>query len=142
MQQKFNIKLLGGIIAIFASLHLFLNLYIMILPLILKSDEVQKLMQTLSGMFGPIAIQQDRNIFILCIKITVSALFLTSGIGVIKLKEWSRKLLFILLGLRILYGFVVCAGHERFHPHLAIIIAVGLFLFYYLTRPRAKDQFS
>lgn len=141
LQQKFNIRLLGVIIIIFASVHLFLNLYIMILPSILKSDEIQKLMQTLSQTFGPIAIQKDRNIAILCIKVTVSALFLSSGIGMIKLKEWSRKLLICLLGLRIIYGLTICAIFNLLHPHLAIITAVGLFLFYYLTRPKVKVQF-
>ena len=141
-QQKFNIRLLGVIIIIFSSMHLFLNLYIMILPFILEPDKLQKLMQMLSQMFGPIAIQENRNIAVLCIKVTTSALFLSSAIGIIKFKEWSRKLLFSLLGLRIIYGLAICAIFNLFHPHLAIIIAVGLFLFYYLTRPKVKALFS
>ena len=141
-QQRLNIKLLGFLIIIFSSIHLFLNLYIMILPFILTSREIQRLMQALSQMFGPIAIQEDRNIIVLSIKITASALFLSSAMGIIDFKEWSRKLLLSLLGLRIIYGLIICAIFNIFHPHLAIIIAVGLFLFYYLTRPKVREQFK
>jgi hypothetical protein len=140
-RQKFNIRLLSALIILFAAMHLFLNLYIMILPFILTSDELQKVMHILSQTFGPIAIREDRNFIILCVKVTASALFLSSGIGVIKFKEWSRKLLFCLLGLRILYGFTICIISNIFHPHLAIILTEGLFLFYYLTRPKVKQQF-
>jgi len=139
--QKLTIRLLGITIILFAAMHLFLNLYIMILPFILKSDELQKVMHALSHTFGPIAIREDRNLAILCVKVSVSALFISSGIGVIKFKEWSRKLVFCLLGLRIIYGFTICTISNIFHPHLAIILAEGLFLFYYLTRPAVKGEF-
>jgi hypothetical protein len=140
-QHRFNIRLLGTIIIISAAAHLFLNLYIIILPFILKPDELQKLMHMLSQMFGPIAIQENRNGIVLSIKVIASTLFLSSGIGVIKFKEWPRKLLFSLLGLRIIYGLTICVIFNIFHPHLAIIILIGLFLFYYLTRPAVREQF-
>lgn len=140
-RQKRTIRLLGITIILFAALHLFLNLSIMILPFVLKSDEVQKVMHALSRTFGPIAIREDRNLAIVCVKVAVSALFLSSGIGVIKFKEWSRKLVFCLLGARIIYGFTVCATLKIFHPHVAIILAEGLFLSYYLTRPAVRGEF-
>ena len=140
--QKVNIRLLGVIVIIFSAIHLLLNLYIIILPLILKPDELQKLMQMLSQMFGPIAIQQNRNGVVLSIKVITSALFLSSGIGIIKYKEWSRKLLLCLCGLRVIYGLTICVIFSLFHPHFAIILAVGLFLFYYLTRSKVKEQFK
>jgi len=140
-RQKSTIRLLGTAIILFAAMHLFLNLYIMILPFILKSDELQKVMHALSRTFGPIAIREDRNFAILCVKVSASALFISSGIGVIKFKEWSRKLVFCLLGLRIIYGFAICAISNIFHPHLAIILAEGLSLFYYLTRPAVRGEF-
>ena len=141
LTHRFNIRLLGAIIITAATTHLFLNLYIIILPFILEPDELQKLMQTLSQMFGPIAIQENRHGIVLSIKVMAGALFLSSGIGVIKFKEWSRKLLLSLLGLRVIYGFVICAIFNIFHPHLAIIIAVGLFFFYYFTRPSVCEEF-
>ena len=141
-QEKFNIRLLGVLIVIFAAAHLFLNLYIITLPFILKLDELQKLIQILTRMFGPIAIREDMNTAMLFVKVIVSALFLSSGIGVIKFKEWSRKLLFCLLGLRIIYGSLICASYNIFHVHLLVMILTGLFLFYYFTRPKVKEQFK
>ncbi len=91
-------------------------------------------------MLGPIAVQEDRNIAILCVKITVSALFLTGGAGLMRFREWSRRLVLVLLALRIMYGTAVCVIKGFFHPHLAIIIAAGLFLFYYFTRPAVKAE--
>jgi uncharacterized protein YjhX (UPF0386 family) len=114
----------------------------MFLPFILKSGEIQKLMHTLAQTFGPIAIQENRNIAVLSVKVTASTLFLTSGIGLIMFKEWARKLLFCILGLRIIYAFTICVIFNIFHPHFAIILAVGLFLFYYLTHPNVRQQFK
>ena len=79
---------------------------------------------------------------ILCIKVAVSALFLSSGIGIINFKEWSRKLLFCLLSLRIIYALAICLICSLIHLHLGIILAVSLFLFYYLTRPKVTRVFS
>ena len=141
-QEKFNIRLLGAIIIIFAAMHLLLSLYVIILPFILKPDELQKLIQMLSQKFGPIAIREDMNMGMLFVKVIVSSLFLSSGIGIIKFREWSRKLFFCLLGLRIIYGSVICASHNIFHLHLLIMILTGLFLFYYFTRPNIKEQFK
>jgi len=141
-QQKFYIRLIGILVIIFATIHLFLNLYIISLGFILKSNEIQKLMHTLAQTFGPIAIQENRNIAVLSIKVTASALFLTSGIGLIILKEWARKLLFCILGLRIIYALTICIILNIFHPHFAIILAVGLLLFYYLNLPSIKRVFS
>ena len=141
-QQRLNIKLLGFLIAIFAVTHLFLNLYLVILPSILGPNEVRKIVQTLSRMFGPIAIREDMNMAMLSVKIMVSTLFLSSAIGLIRFKEWSRRLLFCLLAARILYGLVICISYSTFLMHAVIIILVGLFLFYYLTRPGIKEQFE
>lgn len=140
-KQKFIIRLVGSVIIILGAMHLFLNLYIMILPFILKSNEVQKVMHALSDTFGPIAIREDRDLAILCVKVLVSSLFITGGIGIIKFKEWSRKLIFCLLGLRIIYGSAVCVLLNIFHPHLALIFAEGLLLFYFLTRPAVRGEF-
>jgi len=140
-RQKLTIRLLGVFIILSAGAHLVLNLSIMILPFILTYDEIHQLMRALSQTFGPIAIREDMNLVILCVKVTFSALFLSAGIAVVRFKEWSRKLLFCLLGLRILYGSAICVSAHIFHPHLVIIFAEGLFLFYYLTRPKVKEQF-
>ncbi len=141
-RQKFNIRALGVLVIIFSSMHLLLNLCIIALPFILTSGEMQKFMHTLCRMFGPIAIQEDRNIAVLSIKVTASALFLASGIGMVKLKKWSRILLCSILALRIIYAFTVCLILNIFHPHFAIILAVGLFLFYYLSRAGVREQFE
>ncbi len=141
-QQKLNIKLLGIIITILSAVQLFSNLYIMILPLILKPDESQRIIQMLSRMFGPIVVQANMSIVVLSIKAIFSGLFLSSGIGIIKFKEWSRKLLFCLLGIRIIYGLKTCVISKVFHPHFVLILMVSLFLFYFLTRPKVKEQFK
>jgi len=141
MRQARFIRVAGSLIVLFGTAHLFLNIYVAILPLILEPGQLTRLMHALSGALGRIAVQEDRDPVILCIKITASALFITSGIGLISFKEWSRRLLFCLLGLRIIYGAVICVIFRYFYPHLAVIIAVGLFLYYYFTRPRVKEQF-
>jgi len=142
LRQKFTIRLLGVLIILSGAAHLFLNLSIMILSFIQTHDELQKVMHVLSQTFGPIAIREDMNLVILCVKVAVSALFLSAGIAVVRFKEWSRKLLFCLLGLRFLYGSAVCFSYRIFHPHLAIIFTEGVVLFYYLTRHKVKEQFS
>ena len=140
-RQKIIIRLLGALITLLGAMHLFLNISILGSPSIIAPDELRNLMHALSRTFGPIAIREDRDLFILCIKITVSALFFTSGIGVITFQEWARKLLFCLLGARILYGITVCIAYHVFHPHLLLILLEGLLLFYYFTRPSVKQQF-
>lgn len=140
-QEKLTIKFIGFLIMIFAATHLFLNLYVISLPFILKPDKLQKLIQMLTRAFGPIAIREDMNMAMLFVKVMVSALFLSSGIGIMKFKGWARKLLFLLLIMRIIYGSAICAGYNVFHAHLLIMIVVGLFLFYYFTRPKIKEQF-
>jgi len=141
-QQKLNVKLLGILIAIFSAFQMFSNLYIIILPHILKPNELEKLLQMLSRMFGPIVIQESMNIATLSIKAIFSALFLSSAIGMIKFKEWSRKLLFCLLGIRIIYGLKTCIISKILHPSFMLILVVSIFLFYYLTRPKVKEQFK
>jgi len=140
-RRRLNIKILGGVIAIFAAMHLFLNIYIVFAPLMLSPGELEKLMRTLSRLFGPIAIQQDRNGIILAVKLTVSALFLTGGIGITMFKKWARGLVICLLALRALYGTVVCVVLGILHPHLAIIVGAGSFLSYYFTRPGINKLF-
>ena len=84
--QKFNIRLLGALIVIFAATHLFLNLCIISLPFILKPDELRELMRGLSQTFGPIAIQENRNGIVLSIKVMAS-LFLFYYLTRLKVKE-------------------------------------------------------
>jgi hypothetical protein len=140
--RKANIRLLGSLVALFASAHLYLNIYVVISRFIVPGGIMKELMHALSGAFGPIAIQEDMNPLILSVKITASSLFVMSGFGVIGLKEWARKLLFALLGLRIAYGCVICAAYRVLHPHLWLIIAEGAILYYYLGRRDAAERFA
>jgi hypothetical protein len=105
-------------------------------------EQSQELIQKLSGIFGPIAIREDMNMAMLFVKVAVSALFLSSAVGMIRFREWSRKLLFCLLGMRIAYGAVICYTYNILHPHLFIMILTGVFLFYYLTRRNIKREFA
>ena len=140
-KQATTIRLLAAVIVLSALFHLILNLYMAALPFILSCGEMEKTIDTLSRTLGPIAVQADRNPLILCVKVTASALFLTSGLGMLVLRAWSRRLLFLLLGLRIMYGTAICFIHNVLHPHLFVIIAAGLFLFYYLNRYEARRCF-
>lgn len=133
---------MGFVVIALGAAHLVLNLSIMFLPFAVASEKLQKIMAALCSVFGPIAIREDRHFLILCVKVLVSASFLTGGIGVVRLKEWGRKLLFLLLGLRILYALAVSLGLNIFHLHFVFIIGEGLFFFIYFTRPNVKKHFS
>ena len=139
-RQKLTLKLLGITVILFTSFHLLLNIYVSVISLFLQPDEVGRVMGRLVQALGPIAVQEDRNPAILAVKVTVSALFLMSGIGIFLRKEIFRKLLFFLLAARICYGVAISIIRYP-HPHLAIIIAVGIILFYYLSRAKVKAQF-
>jgi hypothetical protein len=140
--QKLITKALGIAIITFALLHLILNLYISILPCIVKSDELKNVMKTLSDTFGQIAVREDRDPAILCVKISVSALFFCAGIGITELKEWSRKLLFCLLEARIVYGLIICVTLSVLHLHMIAILMESLILFCYFNLPNVRKQFG
>jgi hypothetical protein len=139
--RKTVLKLLGTAVMFFAACHLVINIYVAAMPLFAGRAEIQVMMRSLVRVFGPIAIQENRDPAILTVKITTSLLFLLSGAGIFLCKEVFRRLLLFLLVARIMYGATVSIV-RYLHPHLWIIIAVGVILFYYLTRPGVKAQFK
>lgn len=141
-RQVFVIRSLGAAIALFGTTHMLLNIFVIGAPFFIERSEMVSMMRTLANIFGPIAIREDMNTVMLCIKVTVSALFLTSGIGIIKYKEWARKLLFLLLSLRLVAGAVICVFFATFYLHMAYIIIEFLLLVYCFTRPQIRTRFA
>lgn len=141
-RQNLIIRSLGALVALFGSTHLALNTLVTAGSFLIAHDKMVEAMRYLADIFGPIAIREDMNTPMLLIKITVSALFLASGIGIMRRKEWARRLLFVLLGLRLAAGIVICAVFARLYTHMVIIAIEWMLLTYYFTRPRVKSFFA
>lgn len=85
------------------------------------------------------------NIFILII----SPLMLVAGIGILRTRDWGRKLLLFLVVINLLLGEIAyyLARTEQIalykNQHLVHLIqfSVQVFIIYYLMRPKVKNIF-
>lgn len=139
--QKFIIRLIGISILPFAIAHLTLNLFIIIGIRIIPVGDLQRIVNSLTHLFGPIAVRQDMNLLMLWVKFTVSALFIVSGLGIFMIREWARVSLIVLAVLRVLYGAAVCIALGSFHIHAAIMAVECAALVYYFTLSEVRREF-
>ncbi len=67
-----------------------------------------------------------------------------SGVGILFLKNWARVLSILILTIFTIETFIILKNFST--PILIIMQAFGviyfLFLIYYLTRPKVKEQFK
>lgn len=141
-RETYLIKTLGVLLALSGATHLLLNLFALTAPLFIPHVRMADIMHSLANIFGPIAIREDMNVPMLCVKVTVSALFLTGGMGIFNYREWARRLLFFLLGLRLIAGSVICVFFATFYTHMALIAIEFILLTYYFTRPQVRAHFA
>jgi hypothetical protein len=68
--------------------------------------------------------------------------FILSGIGIIRLKEWARKLALWTVGLHILIILPVAPGKIDIGIEKIIIICISIAIFYFLLKKSIKEQFE
>ncbi len=84
-------------------------------------------------------INYDELIFIAFIfGIFASILYLTSGMGLLMLKEWGRKIAVFLSALHAAYGILTIKIFYIAIPNLTI----GFLIFSYLNRKEVKSEFA
>ena len=80
-------------------------------------------------------------IIILLIFIAFAISFILSGVGVLRFKEWARKLSLWSLGLHIIFLIPVSVGTFRIGIEKIAIISVSISIFYLLFKRSIKEQF-
>ena len=73
--------------------------------------------------------------------IAFSSLFIFSGIGVLRLKEWARKLSLFTLGLNILFTIPVTHLNLQIVIMKIVVITISLSIIYLLLLKNVKKQF-
>lgn len=76
------------------------------------------------------------------IAISFSFSFIFSGIGVLRSKEWARKLSLWTLGLHILIVIPVAPGEINIGPAKIVLICISISIIYLLSKKSIKEQFK
>jgi hypothetical protein len=68
----------------------------------------------------------------------LAALYVTVGLGLLKLKEWARIIAIVLAGLSLLFGLF---GLLHFHPFALVRLAIAGWILWYLLQPHVVAAF-
>jgi hypothetical protein len=86
----------------------------------------------------PAGIAAAVGVFGAVIFLLLAALYVTVGMGLLKLKEWARIIALVLAGLSLLFGLF---GLLHFHPFALVRLAIAGSILWYLLQPHVVAAF-
>lgn len=140
MEPKKAVKIIAILILVFSIFGLLENLAILLLAILSESSPL------LTEVFAEAGYTMSRIVITMLLSMIIGFLVIISSIGLLKYKEWARKLMIILIVLNLLLGLgsVLFATSKNIYiiliTYIFTLIIWGLVL-YYFTRPRVKKVF-